>query len=62
MKNLENKKLTIGFYPDYPIRNIKDVEWCKHKRAGFQGQFSLIGYYHYPDCRSNICPQEFQRR
>ena len=55
------EKEYIGFYPDYPIKSIKDVTDCEHKRAGFQGLYSLIGYYHCPDCKSKFCPQEFRR-
>lgn len=50
----------IRFYPDYPVRKLSEVTNCKHEKAQFQGLYSLIGYYHCPDCESKFCPQEFQ--
>jgi hypothetical protein len=52
----------VVFMPDYPIRKLKDITWCDHKEAQFQGMYSLVGYYHCPNCKSKICPQEFQNR
>jgi hypothetical protein len=52
----------IVFMPDYPVRELKDITWCDHKEARFQGMYSLVGYYHCPNCKSKICPQEFQNR
>jgi len=51
----------IRFLPDYPVRSMSEIGWCGHEKAQFQGMFSLVGYYHCPDCESRICPQEFQR-